>query len=174
MGIFLSELQHLPACKTFRVGLWPSWRLEKLGEDVIRSQSYEVVQARFESKSSDSKSSTQQITFSAESCYQLLLNFTPHQSKSMGGMLWRKGQNKRARKFFLRMCSGTSCMSESPGEPTRNADSLYYCTITLWNPGICILNKGLGDSTASRLGISRAEVSTLAACENHLGDFYFF
>lgn len=29
----------------------------------------------------------QQITFSTESCYQLLLNFTPHQSKSMGGML---------------------------------------------------------------------------------------
>ena len=78
----------------------------------------------------------------------------------------------KGEEVFLRMCSGTSCMSESPGEPTRNADSLYYCTITLWNPGICILNKGLGDSTAhSRLGISRAEVSTLAARENHLGDF---
>lgn len=35
------------------------WRPDRLGEDVIqRSQGYEVVEARFESKSSDSKSST--------------------------------------------------------------------------------------------------------------------
>lgn len=35
------------------------WRPERLGEDVIQSsQGYEVVEARSESKSSDSKSST--------------------------------------------------------------------------------------------------------------------
>lgn len=60
VGIFSSELQHLPACKPLGWGYEiTSWRQERLGEDVIqRSQSYEVVEARFEFKSSDSKSST--------------------------------------------------------------------------------------------------------------------
>ena len=86
----------------------------------------------------------------------------------------------KGEEVFLRVCPGNSCMFKSPGGPIRNADSLYYSITALSHGGTLksafyffeILNKGLGDSTAhSSLGISRAEVSSLAACENHLGDF---